>query len=299
MRITKLGAWLGSGIGLVASSVPFLVERVLAGAGATPPGEALGIVAGATLFCTVVGAGIGRWVQGRLPEMLPAYRKEHQRLREAAKQIRSNLNRIMGDKAPRPELDEILTKDAALRHQATLLKQQIMQMAKRNLRWIDHLRGGLELFAEQARMPGAKIIDKVEWTLRAYHAKVEREVRQLGQRFEEAQDPRLSRELQTAYRMKCVEKANLNRMEEAIEQIEGELVNIRAGLDAILIQTTRLLNVPSDSVQTAETHELFSNLQTEIRAFEDALQEVLSQPHERLEVGSSSDRKTEWIKKKQ
>lgn len=287
MNTTKWGVWLGSGIGLVASSVPLIVERVLAGAGATPPGEALGIVAGATLFCTAVGAGIGRWVQGRLPEMLPAYRKEHQRLREAAKQIRSNLNRIMGDKAPRPELDDILVKDAALRHQATKLKQQIVQMAKRNLRWIDHLRGGLDLFAEQARMPGARNIDKIEWTLRAYRAKVEREVRQLGQRLEEARDSRLSRELQTAYRMKCVEQANLNRMEEAIEQIEGELANIRAGLEAILLQTTRLLNVPSGSAQAAETHELFSNLQTEIRAFEDALHEVLSQPVESVRVGNA------------
>lgn len=287
MNTTKLGAWLGSGIGLVASSVPLIVERVLSQTGATPPGEALGIVAGATLFCTAVGAAIGHWVQGRLPEMLPAYRKEHQRLREAAKQIRSNLNRIMGDKAPRPELDDILVKDAALRHQATKLKQQIVQMAKRNLRWIDHLRGGLDLFAEQARMPGAKNIDKIEWTLRAYRAKVEREVRQLGQRLEEARDSRLSRELQTAYRMKCVEQANLNRMEEVIEQIEGELANIRAGLDAILIQTTRLLNVPSGSAQAAETHELFSNLQTEIRAFEDALHEVLSQPVESVRVGNA------------
>jgi hypothetical protein len=277
MSITKWGTWLGSGIGFLASSVPLFVERLLAGTNATPPGEALGIVAGATLFCAAVGAGIGYLAQGRLPEMLPGYRKEHQRLREVSRRIRANLNRIMGDKAPRPELNEILAKDVALRHQATMLKKHIVQMAKRNLRWIDHLRGGLDLAMEQARMPGAKNIDKTEWTLRAYRAKIEREVRQLEQQLERAQAAPLSRELQTAYRMKCVEEANLNRMDEAIEQIEGELARIRSSLDAVLLQTTRLLNIPiTTPAQTTETSELFSDLQQEIRAFEDALHEVLS-----------------------
>lgn len=271
MDKTRIGGLVG---GLGGLTVPGIVAAVM-GLTAQAIMIALGILPVTLILGVATGAAIGKWIQNRPLPMLPAYKEEHKRLQQTARKVRANLDRLTGVKSARTELDEVLKKDVELRQQATLLKTQIIENSKRSLQWIDHLQGGAQLILQQIRMPGAKRIDGTDWTLEAYRAKLDREVKQLGKLLERAQSSDSHRDLQYAYRNKCVERATLARLEEAIAKIEAELTSIRAGIESILIQTTRLSHVGAAKT-SINTSELFTPLQSEIQAFEDALREVLA-----------------------
>lgn len=271
MSKTVLGGLIGGGVGLLAGAGVALLAAL--------PGLLLGAVTvGSMLAGTAVGAGTGFLLAHRLPEMLPPYRAEHNHLRQIAKQISKNLRRLTGTEIARHRLEEVLAKDANLRHQATVLKKTIVEEVHRSLNWLDRLQGGLELLRGYLRSLGSLPLNSIEWTLRAYRVKLDREVRQLGEQLEQVREPNLSQELQTAYRMKWVERSHFMRLQKAIQQIEVELTKIRTSLEAILIQTTHAVHVelPQAIGSPAGTEEALLALHQELKAFEDALPEMLA-----------------------
>ncbi len=210
----------------------------------------------------------------RLPHMLPHYRREHLRLRQLAQQLRQNLCRLTGIKSNYPELDEILRRDANLRHRATLLRMEILKEARRGLTWIDHLRAGLGLLGEGYPMTTGRI-DRTEWVWRAYRAKLEREVQHLGRKLERNRNPHLEEQLVFAYRQKARELASFYQLETTLQQLETEMGIIVTGLESMLMKTLQLgTAVGTPAAASVSTDELLEPLRQQLRAFEQAMQEM-------------------------
>lgn len=263
-----LGALLGAAAGVFLAAVWLLVTG-----GPTLASAALaliGLVGGGALV-----GGVGAWLwKRRLPQMLPHYREEHQRLRQMVQQIRANLQQMTGVKAHYPELDEILAKDADLRHKATKLRLQIEQQARRGLSWQDHLMVALELLREGAW--GS--FHRSEWTWRAYRAKLERELNTLGRKLEQNRDAHIEATLQRAYRQKARELASFRNLERTLQTLENESAMIATSIENLLMETIRLSAAPKSV--SPSTDALLEPLRQQIRAYEQAINEIYRMPVE-------------------
>ena len=266
-----IGALIGAAMGVFASAGWLIAQLFLPG----EPGLAHttlvigGLVAGGALM----GGLTQYYRQHRLPQMLPHYRREHLRLRQLAQQLRQNLCRLTGVKSSYPELDEILRKDANLRHRATQLRLQILKDARRALSWVDHLRAGIEFFGEGFPFATGRI-DRTEWVWRAYRIKLEREVQQLGRKLERNRDAALEERLLFAYRQKARELASFRQLERTLHQLETEMSIIVAGLESLLVETIRLGSIRGPIASQTSTDHLLEPLRQQLRAFEQAMQEM-------------------------
>lgn len=263
-----LGALIGAALGVISSLVWMLTSGG-AGFGASVLG-ALAITGAATLS-GVVG---GYWWARRVPKMLPHYREEHLRLRQMTQQIRANLQRMTGVKGAYPELDEILAKDADLRHKATQLRLQIEQQAKRGLSWVDHLSAAMDALREGA----LGNLRRSEWIWRAYHAKLQRELNALGRRIDHNRDAHLENTLQRAYRQKARELASFRNLERTLQTLENESATIAASIENLLMETVRLSAAPRNAAPRAD--QLLEPLRQQIRAYEQAIDEIYRAPSE-------------------
>ncbi|MER3403138.1 MAG: hypothetical protein C4337_07545 [Armatimonadota bacterium] len=225
------------------------------------------------MLFALLGAGLGGlwvwWRQRRETYMLQLYRKEHLRLRQIANQVRSNLQRMTGTRTTYPELDEILRKDAALRSQATRLRMTIEREARRGLSWLDHLAAASEALYEGLSGGGFRRID---WSWRAYRAKLERELNTLGRKLERNRDPFLENSLSRAYRQKARELASFQQLERTLHTLENECTTIATGLESLLVETIRLSTAPYS--HAVSTDHLLEPLRQQIAAFEQALKEA-------------------------
>jgi len=263
-----LGALLGAAAGVIASAGWLLISGG-AGLGAT----LLTILA--LVGVGAVGGGVGGWLWAkRTPPMLPHYREQHLRLRQMAQQIRANLQQITGMKSAYPELDEILAKDADLRHKATRLRRQIEQQARRGLSWQDHLSAALDAFREGA----LGSLNRSEWTWRAYRAKLERELNALGRKLERNHDATLENTLQRAYRQKARELASFRNLERTLQTLENESAMIIASVENLLMETIRLSAAPRGAAPRADL--LLEPLREQIRAYEQAIDEIYRAPQQ-------------------
>ncbi len=263
-----LGALIGAGLGVIASFA-WLLTSGGAGVGASVLG-ALAITGAATLS----GAVGGYWWARRVPKMLPHYREEHLRLRQMTQQIRANLQRMTGVKGAYPELDEILAKDADLRHKATQLRLQIEQQAKHGLSWVDHLSAAMDALREGA----LGNFRRSEWIWRAYHAKLQRELNALGRRIDHNRDAHLENTLQRAYRQKARELASFRNLERTLQTLENESATIAASIENLLMETVRLSAAPRNAAPRAD--QLLEPLRQQIRAYEQAIDEIYRAPSE-------------------
>ncbi|GBC91701.1 hypothetical protein HRbin15_00156 [bacterium HR15] len=266
-----IGVLIGAAVGAFASAGWLIAQLFLPG----EPGLAHtalvigGLVAGGA----AAGGLIQYYRQHRLPLMLPHYRREHLRLRQIAQQLRQNLSRLTGVKSSYPELDEILRKDADLRHRATHLRLQILKDARRGLTWVDHLRAGIEFFGEGFPLATGRV-DRTEWVWRAYRIKLEREVQQLGRKLERNRDAALEERLLFAYRQKAHELASFRQLERTLHQLETEMSIIVAGLESLLVETIRLGGTRTPAAAQVSTDQLLEPLRQQLRAFEQAMQEM-------------------------
>lgn len=261
-----LGALAGAAIGGLLTAALVLVT----GAPLTDP-EILGalVVGGAMM------GGVGSWWWSRrLPPMLPHYREEHQRLRQMMQQIRANLQQMTGTRAAYPELDEILAKDADLRHKATKLRLQIERQARSGLSWQDHLVAAVDLLREG----GWASFKRSEWIWRAYRVKLERELSTLGRKLEQNRDAHIEQALQRAYRQKARELASFRNLERTLYTLEHESATITASVENLLMETIRLSAAPRDV--SPSTDALLEPLRQQIRAYEQALSEIYRTPPE-------------------
>lgn len=266
-----LGMLIGAAVGVFASAGWLIAQLFLPG----EPGLAHTalIIGGLVAGGACAGGLIQFYRQHRLPLMLPHYRREHLRLRQLAQQLRQNLCRLTGVKSSYPELDEILRKDADLRHRATQLRLQILKDARRGLSWVDHLRAGIEFFGEGFPFATGRI-DRTEWVWRAYRIKLEREVQQMGRRLERNRDAALEERLLFAYRQKARELASFRQLERTLHQLETEMSIIVAGLESLLVETIRLGSLNAPATAQVATDQLLEPLRQQLRAFEQAMQEM-------------------------
>lgn len=263
-----LGALLGAAAGVIASAGWLLVSGG-AGFGAT----LLTILA--LVSVGAMGGAVGGWLWARrVPPMLPHYREQHLRLRQMAQQIRANLQQMTGIKSAYPELDEIVAKDADLRHKATRLRRQIEQQARRGLSWQDHLSAALDAFREGA----LGSLNRSEWTWRAYRAKLERELNALGRKLEQNHDATLENTLQRAYRQKARELASFRNLERTLHTLENESAMIIASVENLLMETIRLSAAPRSAAPRADL--LLEPLREQIRAYEQAIDEIYRAPQQ-------------------
>jgi hypothetical protein len=232
-----------------------------------------GLFAGGLVAGVLLGMLVDLVRRHRLPPMLPHYRREHLRLRQLVQQLRQNLARLTGVKSSYPELEEILRKDADLRYRATQLRLQILKDARRGLTWVDHLRAGIEFVGEGFPFATGRI-DRTEWVWRAYRVKLEREVQQLGRRLERNRDPLLEERLLYAYRQKARELASFHQLERTLHQLETEMSIIVAGLESLLVETIRLSGMKTSTPTPLSTEHLLEPLRQQLRAFEQAMQEM-------------------------
>lgn len=276
------GMLIGAAVGVFASA-GWLVAQLLL------PGEpGLGQTTLVIGSLVVGGAGVGGLIQyyrqHRLPQMLPHYRRDHLRLRQLAQQLRQNLSRLTGIKSSYPELEEILRKDAELRHRATQLRLQILKDSRRGLSWLDYLRAGQEFFGEGFPFATGRV-DSSEWVWRAYRIKLEREVQQLGRKLERNRDASLEERLIFAYRQKARELASFRQLERTLHQLETEMRIIVAGLENLLVETLRLGSMSASTAQVS-TDRLLEPLRQQLQAFEQAMQEMeTSADSEHLPLG--------------
>jgi len=266
-----IGVLIGAAVGVLASAGWLITQLILPGEpGLTTTALVIsGLVAGGAC----AGGLIQYYRQRRLPLMLSHYRREHLRLRQLVQQLRQNLCRLTGVRSSYPELDEILRKDADLRHRATQLRLQILRDARRGLSWVDHLRAGLELFGEGFPF-GTGRIDRSEWLWRAYRMKLEREVQQLGRRLERNRDASLEERLILAYRQKARELASFRQLERTLHQLETEMSIIVAGLESLLVETIRLGSMSAPIATRVSTDQLLEPLRQQLHAFEQAVREM-------------------------
>jgi len=266
-----IGVLIGAAVGVFASAGWLIAQLFLPG----EPGLAHTalIIGGLVAGGACAGGLIQFYRQHRLPLMLPHYRREHLRLRQLAQQLRQNLCRLTGVKSSYPELDEILRKDADLRHRATQLRLQILKDARRGLSWVDHLRAGIEFFGEGFPFATGRI-DRTEWVWRAYRIKLEREVQQMGRRLERNRDAALEERLLFAYRQKARELASFRQLERTLHQLETEMSIIVAGLESLLVETIRLGSLNAPAITQVATDQLLEPLRQQLRAFEQAMQEM-------------------------
>ncbi|MCS7300914.1 MAG: hypothetical protein NZ556_05095 [Fimbriimonadales bacterium] len=261
-----LGALLGAAAGTLASAGWLLFtggESLLAAVLTTLALMGLGTVGGA----------VGGFLWGRrTPKMLPHYREEHQRLRQMTQQIRANLHQMTGVKSAYPELDEIVAKDAELRHKATRLRLQIEQQARNGLSWLDHLTVALNALSEGS----LGRFKRSEWIWRAYRAKLERELNALGRRIDQNRDPQLESTLQRAYRQKARELASFRNLERTLHTLENESATISASVENLLMETIRLSAAPRSAAPRADT--LLEPLRQQIKAYEQAIDEIYRTP---------------------
>lgn len=263
-----LGALLGAGAGIFGSLGWLLITG---GAGF---GASVLTVLAITGLATVGGAMGGYLWARRIPKMLPHYREEHLRLRQMTQQIRANLQKMTGVKSAYPELDEILAKDADLRHKATELRLQIEQQAKRGLSWTDHLSVALDALREGT----LGSLKRSEWTWRAYRAKLQRELNALGRKLEQNNDPHLENSLQRAYRQKARELASFRNLERTLHTLENESAMISASIENLMMETVRLSAAPRSAAPRADA--LLEPLRQQIKAYEQAIDEIYRTPSE-------------------
>lgn len=263
-----LGALLGAGAGIFGSLGWLLITG---GAGF---GASVLTVLAITGLATVGGAMGGYLWARRIPKMLPHYREEHLRLRQMTQQIRANLQKMTGVKSAYPELDEILAKDADLRHKATELRLQIEQQAKRGLSWTDHLSVALDALREGT----LGSLKRSEWTWRAYRAKLQRELNALGRKLEQNNDPHLENSLQRAYRQKARELASFRNLERTLHTLENESAMIAASIENLMMETVRLSAAPRSAAPRADA--LLEPLRQQIKAYEQAIDEIYRTPSE-------------------
>lgn len=258
-----LGALLGAAAGVFAAFVKLLL------------GDAEGAL---VIFLALTGLGALLGVGGallrawRTPSMLPHYREQHRRLRQMAQQIRANLQRMTGIKGAYPELDEILAKDADLRHKATQLRHQIEGQARRGLSWQDHL----SVVFDALREGTLGSFNRSEWTWRAYRAKLERELNALGRKLDQNHDPSMENTLQRAYRQKARELASFRNLERTLHTLEHESLMIAASVENLLMETIRLSAAPRSAALSTE--QLLHPLREQIRAYEQAIDEIYRTP---------------------
>ncbi len=267
-----LGAFLGASIGVFLTA-GWLVGGLLWGYLpnlSTTLLTTLGLIGGSAL----VGAGYALWRAKRVPAMLPHHREQHQRLRQMVQQIRANLHQMTGMRASYPELDEILRKDAELRHRASRLHAQIMRQAQRELSWIDHLTVAWEAWREG----GLASLSHTERAWRAYRAKMEREMKALGRRLERNRDPHLHTTLTNAYRQKARELASFRNLERTLQTLENESSVIVTSVESLLVETIRLSSAPRAATPSSET--LLAPLREQISAYEQAIDELYRLPSE-------------------
>ncbi|MCX7993413.1 MAG: hypothetical protein N2651_07060, partial [Fimbriimonadales bacterium] len=222
-------------------------------------------------------------VYKRQPPMLPHYREEHLRLRQMAQQIRANLQQMTGVKGAYPELDEILTKDADLRHKATKLRLQIERQAKRGLSWQDHLSVALDALREGT----LGSFKRSEWIWRAYRAKLERELNALGRKLDHNRDGHMENTLQRAYRQKARELASFRNLERTLQTLENESAMITASVENLLMETIRLSAAPRSAAP--RTDALLEPLRQQIKAYEQAIDEIYRVPQE-------EESETAWLR---
>ncbi len=267
-----VGAFLGAGVGTFLTA-GWLIGGLLFGYSPNLSTVALtmvGLVGGSAL----AGAGVAYWRAKRVPTMLPHHRAQHQRLREMVQQIRANLNQMTGLRSTYPELDEVLKKDAELRHRASRLHAQIMRQAQRELSWVDHLTTAWEVWREG----GLSGVSRTEWAWRAYRAKMERELNALGRRVERNRDPHLEATLTNAYRQKARELASFRNLERTLQTLENESTVIVTSVESLLVETIRLSSAPPSTTPQLDT--LLSPLREQISAFEQAIDELYRIPSE-------------------
>lgn len=263
-----LGALLGAGAG-VFGSLGWLLITGGAGFGAS-----VLTVLVITGLATLSGAVGGYLWARRIPKMLPHYREEHMRLRQMTHQIRTNLQKMTGVKSAYPELDEILDKDADLRHKATELRLQIEQQARRGLSWTDHLSVALDALREGT----LGSFKRSEWTWRAYRAKLQRELNALGRKLEHNHDPHMENTLQRAYRQKARELASFRNLERTLHTLENESAVIAASIENLMMETVRLSAAPRSAAPRADA--LLEPLRQQIQAYEQAIDEIYRTPSE-------------------
>lgn len=258
-----LGALLGAAAGVFAAFVKLLLGDAEG---------ALVIFLALTGLGALLGVGSALLRAWRTPSMLPHYREQHRRLRQMAQQIRANLQRMTGIKGAYPELDEILAKDADLRHKATQLRQQIEGQARRGLSWQDHLSVAFEALREGT----LGSFNRSEWTWRAYRAKLERELNALGRKLDQNHDPSMENTLQRAYRQKARELASFRNLERTLHTLEHESLMIAASVENLLMETIRLSAAPRSAALSTE--QLLQPLREQIRAYEQAIDEIYRIP---------------------
>ncbi len=263
-----LGALLGAGAG-VFGSLGWLLITGGAGFGAS-----VLTVLVITGLATLSGAVGGYLWARRIPKMLPHYREEHMRLRQMTHQIRTNLQKMTGVKSAYPELDEILDKDADLRHKATELRLQIEQQARRGLSWTDHLSVALDALREGT----LGSFKRSEWIWRAYRAKLQRELNALGRKLEHNHDPHMENTLQRAYRQKARELASFRNLERTLHTLENESAVIAASIENLMMETVRLSAAPRSAAPRADA--LLEPLRQQIQAYEQAIDEIYRTPSE-------------------
>lgn len=263
-----LGALVGAAIGVFASAGWLLITG---GAGfAATMLTVLALIGLGTLG----GAAWGVYWARRVPPMLPHYREEHQRLRQMTQQIRANLQQMTGVKSAYPELDEILAKDADLRHKATRLRLQIERQARRGLSWQDHLAVAWDALREGS----LGSFRRSDWIWRAYRAKLERELNAIGRKLEYNRDAHLENTLQRAYRQKARELASFRNLERTLQTLENESAMITTSIENLLMETIRLSTAPRNA--TPHTDALLEPLRQQIRAYEQAIDEIYRTPSE-------------------
>lgn len=264
MLRVRLGALLGAVAGVFAAFGTLFLDA--------DAGTALVIFLALTGLGALLGAGSALLRAWRTPSMLPHYREQHRRLRQMAQQIRANLQRMTGIKGAYPELDEILAKDADLRHKATQLRQQIEGQARRGLSWQDHL----SVVFDALREGTLGSFNRSEWTWRAYRAKLERELNALGRKLDKNHDPLMDSTLQRAYRQKARELASFRNLERTLHTLEHESLMIAASVENLLMETIRLSAAPRSAALSTE--QLLHPLREQIRAYEQAIDEIYRTP---------------------
>lgn len=280
-EFTFIGAAIGGVIGLFAG-----VSIALAAGIGLLWGALLSL--GLALSLAGIGGGIGYAIANRLPPMLPAYRSEHDKLRQTAKRVRKTLKKIqMGEDGGRT-LDLILNKDAELRHRASKLKEAIAALAHENLGWSDRIVGGIDVLSGAMNQRPGKRLTKIDWEIQSYRAKLEREADRLDKETRKTTDLRAKTELESALAMKQKEKTAFEQIDGAVQFIEAQLARNRASLEAVHGRATRLihLDAPLPTAQQDLAQELDEQLHAYERALEEArferLYDIDSQEHLRL-----------------